>query len=78
MRAVLQVLLLSAEEQEQDRLLDVVRAVDARREGLGQEVENVASFRELVDVPDVRVGEHGLGDAAALLGREENDIVGDD
>jgi hypothetical protein len=43
-RAVLEVLLLPAEQEEENSLLDVVGAVDARGEGLREEFEDVASF----------------------------------
>ncbi len=48
-RPVGEVFLLAAEEEQQDRRLDVVGAVDGRRERLREEVENVAPLGELVD-----------------------------
>jgi len=72
-----QILLFSTQEEEQDGGFDVIRPVDRRGEGLGEELKDVATFRELVDVSNVRVGERRLGDATPGFGREEDDIVGD-
>lgn len=76
---VREVLFVSAEEKEEDGLLDLVVAVYRGSEGLGEQFEDVVllAFGELVDGADVGVGERGLGDAAAGFGGEENDVVRD-
>lgn len=78
MGAVLEVFLLSSEQKKQDSLLDVIGSVDRRCEGLGEQGEDVPSFGELVDVPDVGVCERGLSDTSSLLRGEEDDVVRDE
>jgi hypothetical protein len=77
MSPVFKVLLHPAEQQQQDRLLDVIRAVDGRGERLREEGEDVFSFGELVDLSDVGVGDGRLGDASSRFGREQDDVVGE-
>jgi hypothetical protein len=76
--AVFQIFLLSSKKQQQDGLLDVVAAVDRRGERLRKKVEDVSSFRQFVDVSNVRVGQRGLGDTSPLFRRQEDDVVSDD
>lgn len=77
MRPIGQVLLLSAEKEKQDCGFDIVRSVDGGSEGLRKEVEDVASFGKLVDVPDISVGQGGLSDPTTGFGGEEDDVVRD-
>jgi hypothetical protein len=77
MRPICQVLLLPTEKEEEDGGFDIVRSVDGRSEGLRKEVEDVASFGELVDVPDISVSQGGLSDPTTCFGGEEDDVVRD-
>jgi hypothetical protein len=63
-RAVFEILFFTPKQEEEDGLFDIVAAIDTRCERLREQVENVASLGELVDVANVGIGERGLGDAA--------------
>jgi len=77
MGTVLEVLLHSTEQQEENRLLDVVVAVNRRSEGLREEVEDVLLLGEFVDLTDVGIGDGSLGDSSSGFGRKEDDVVGE-
>lgn len=76
--SVRQVLLDTAEEKQEHRLLDVIGTVDRRCERLPQEFVRILALRDFADLAYVVVAQGLLRDAGAGLGREQDDVVGDD
>ena len=78
MRAILEILLLSTKQKQEDRLLDIVGPIDRRRERLRQKGEHVPSLREFVNVTDIGIGQGCLRNASTLLRRQQDDVVRDE